>query len=163
VEGAISDHRPETVGAARRPGRRNNAPIRPPRRRATSVPDLLFALATAAWAMAIVFVVASYLDDKVTSGDAGPVLARIFAGALAISGLFIALLGYGLLRDESRNLDHYAFPAFLGLVVGGLEAAIFLWPADQLLLGPFALLILVFRPVRRGVARLLHLPRARTA
>ena len=41
------------MGDARRPGRRNNAPIRPPRRPATSVPDLLFALATAAWTMAL--------------------------------------------------------------------------------------------------------------
>ncbi len=160
METAISDHRPDTVGHARRPGRRNNAPIRPPRRAATSVPDLLFALATTAWTMALAFVLASYVDENVTAGDAGPVLARVFAGALTVSGMFLALLGYGLLRDETRNFDHYAFPVLLGLVVGGLEAAIFLWPADQLLLAPFALLVLTFRPVRRGFARLLHLPRA---
>ena len=133
--------------------RRNNAPIRPSRP-ATTVPDVLFACAFTCFTMAVIFVGASFFSDDVTSGSAGKVLARFFAATLTVSGLFLFALGYGLLRDERGTADHYIFPVALGLVVGGLEAFLFLLPASRLLLAPLILLILAFRPVRRQFLRL---------
>lgn len=136
--------------------RRNNAPVRPPRRPATTVPDLLLALAVASWTMAIVFFVASFFNDNVTAGEAGKVLARFFAGALTVTGLFLFLLSYGLLRDERARADHYVVPSILGLAIGGIESFMFLWPAGSFLFAPFVLLVFVLRPVRRHIARMLQ-------
>jgi len=135
--------------------RRNNAPIRPPRP-ATSMPDFLFALATAAWTMAVTFFVASFIDDNVTAGDAGRALARLFAVALLLAGLFVFALGFGLLRGERGRADHYVVPLLLGVVIGGAEATLFLWPASNFLFAPFVLLVFVFRPVRRHLSRMVH-------
>lgn len=136
-----------------RPGpRRNNAPIRR-RKPATSVPDFMFALAATGWTMAAIFVVASFVDSSVTAGEAGVTLARMFSAALAACSLFAFLLGLVLLRGERSTADHYVTPFILGVVMGTLEAIIFLWPEDRLLIAPFVLLIFVFRPVRRMLAR----------
>jgi hypothetical protein len=135
--------------------RRNNAPVRP-RRPATGVPDLLFAIATALATMAAVFVAASFLDEDLSNGDAGTDLARIFAGTLMLSAILLALMGFLLLRDERGRADHYRVPILIGLLVGGLEAAMFLDPRSPiLLLAPLALLIFVLRPVRRAIAAML--------
>ena len=130
--------------------RRNNAPVRP-RRPATTVPDLMFALATAGWAMAVVFVVASFLDDNITVGEAGRVLARLFAGALAVASLFTFLMGLVLLRGDRNHADHFRAPMGVGVVVGALDSWLFLELQFQLLFLPFLLLILVIRPVRQRV------------
>lgn len=135
--------------------RRNNAPIRN-RKPATSVPDLLFALAMMGWTMAAIFTVASFMDSDVTAGEAGKILARMFAAALAACSLFGFLLGMVLLREERNRADHYVTPFILGAIMGVIEAALFLWPADTLLFAPFVLLIFVFRPVRRLVSRALR-------
>ncbi len=132
--------------------RRNNAPIRP-RKPATSVPDLIFTLAFAGWTMAIVFVIASFGNNDVTEGDAGKILARLFAGALALTSAFGFALGLLLLRGERRNRDHYVVPALLGVTIGLLEALLFLWPAAALLFAPFLLLVFAFRGVRRAISR----------
>lgn len=134
------------------PGKRESAPARR-RRPATGIPDLLFAFAAIGWAMAAVFVLSSYLDSNVTVGEAGKVLARMFAAMLAVTGLFAFLLALVLLRDERRRLDHYVVPIVVGCLIGALEASLFLWPADKLLFLPFLLLVFVLRPVRRRVAR----------
>jgi hypothetical protein len=131
--------------------RRNNAPIRQ-RKPATSMPDLLFALALAGWTMAVVFFVASFLNDTVTSNEAGKELARLFAGALSITSLFAFLLGIVLVRDERNQADHYLTPFAIGIAIGALESMIFLVPADTFLLAPFLLLIFVFRPIRRRIS-----------
>jgi len=133
--------------------RRDNAPIRK-RRPATTIPDLLFALASAAWTMSIVFVVASFIDKETTAGEPGTWLARLFSAALTLSGIFGFLLGLILLRDELRQADHFVTPMIIGAIIGGIEAMLFLWPADGFLLAPFLLLIFVFRPIRRRIARL---------
>jgi len=140
------------TGVPGRTVRRNNAPIKPPRP-ATTVPDVLFACASTCFTMAVIFLIASFFSDDVTSGSAGKVLARFFAGTLLVSGLFLFALGYGLLRDERSNVDHYSFPIALGIVVGGLESFLFLLPAGQFLLAPLLLLVLAFRPVRRRLGR----------
>ena len=140
-------------GARTRPFRRDNAPIRK-RRPATTVPDFLFSLAAAAWTMAAIFVIASFVDDNVTVGEAGRLLARMFAGALAFSGIFGFLLGLILLRDELRQRDHYITPMVLGIIMGGAVATLFLLPSNTFVLAPFVLLIFVFRPLRRSIARL---------
>ena len=41
----------------------------------------------------------------------------------------------------------------VGFIIGALEAVLFLWPADELLIVPFVLLVFVLRPVRRRVSR----------
>ncbi|MBI2765236.1 MAG: hypothetical protein HYX53_04900 [Chloroflexi bacterium] len=143
------------IGAVRRnPGRRNNAPLRRPGRPATGVPDVLFALATAGFTMAVVFVVASFVDNDVTRGDAGTFLARLFAGALTLASLFVFLLGVGLLRADRWQPDHYVIPMLLGLIIGGLDAMLFLIPIGSLLWAPFLLLVFALRPVRRGLGRM---------
>ena len=138
------------------PARRNNAPVRPPRQPATTVPDLLFALAFSCWTMGAVFFVASFFNANVTAGEAGRILARFFAAALAVTGLFLALLAWGLLRDERTRADHYVVPVLVGVVIGGIESAMFLWPAANFLFAPFLLLIFVFRPVRKHISRMLN-------
>lgn len=135
--------------------RRNNAPIRPPKP-ATSVPDVIFTLAAAGLTMAVIFFVASFTNGDITEGEAGQVLARLFAGALALTAGFGFLLGILLLRGERGRPDHYVVPALLGAVIGVMEAVLFLIPAAGLLWVPFLLLVFAFRPVRRQVARLSH-------
>jgi hypothetical protein len=120
------------------------------------VPDFLFALAMCAWVMAAVFVAATFTSEQLSAGDAGTDLARLFAGALALAGLCGFLIGVLLLRSERNQADHYLTPFALGAVIGTAEAFLFLVPAPALLFAPFLLLIFVFRPVRRGIARLIR-------
>lgn len=136
------------TGARTATRRRNNAPIRP-RRPATVVPDLLFAVSVAAWVMAGIFFVATFTDDTLSAGNAGTDLARLFSGALVVAGLCGFMIGMLLLRDERGNSEHYVFPIALGAVIGVVESVLFLRPAPGLLFLPFLLLILVFRPFRR--------------
>ncbi|MCK9520482.1 MAG: hypothetical protein M0R74_15880 [Dehalococcoidia bacterium] len=148
--------RPQDARVTRpNPGRRDNAPIRK-RKPSSGIPDVLFAFGAVAWTMAFVFFAASFFDEEVTAGDAGRVLARIFAAALFISGLFIILLGVALLRDDRGRLDHYVFPICLGMVVGALEAYLFLLPAGEWLFAPLLLLVFAVRPVRRLFGRWLR-------
>lgn len=130
--------------------RRNNAPIRP-RRPATSVPDFCFALAAAGWMMAMVFFVSSFMDGDVTAGDAGRILARMFAAALAVTAAFAFMLGVLLLRDERNKGDHYVVPMAIGIVVGGLVAVLFLQLQFAWMFLPFLLFVFVIRPVRQRV------------
>lgn len=141
--------------------RRNNAPIRP-RKPATSVPDLIFTLAFTGWTMALIFLASSFFNDDVTEGEAGKILARLFAGALTLTSVFAFALGLLLLRDQRRQRDHYVVPAFLGVAIGVLEAFLFLWPAAGLLFAPFLLLIFAFRGVRRAISRSLTKRRSAT-
>lgn len=143
----------ERAKPARPRPRRNNAPIRR-QKPATSVPDFMFALAATGWMMAAIFLIASFADSNVTAGQAGVTLARLFSGALAACALFAFLIGLMLLRGERGTADHYVTPFILGAIIGVLEALIFLWPEERLLAAPFVLLVLVFRPVRRMLARL---------
>ncbi len=136
----------------RNPGRRDNAPVRK-RKPPSTVPDVLFALGAVAWTMAFIFFVASLFDPEVTAGDAGQVLARIFAGALFVSGLFIILLGAALLGENRGSLDQYVIPVCLGMTVGALESYLFLLPAGEWLWAPPLLLIFALRPVRRLFGR----------
>lgn len=140
----------------RRPGaRRNNAPIRR-RKPAPILPDVLFAMGAMAWAMALIFAFASFLSDNVTAGDAGRMLARVFAAALFVSGLFVILLGVALLRDDRANIEHYVVPMSIGTAAGALEAYLFLLPAGEWLWAPPILLVLALRPVRSGFGRIVH-------
>ena len=140
-------------GARTRPFRRDNAPIRK-RKPATTVPDFLFSLAAAAWTMAVIFVVASFVNDTVTAGEPGTLLARMFAAALAFSGIFGFLLGLILLRDELRQPDHYITPMIVGVVIGAIVATLFLIPSNSFVLATFLLLVFVFRPLRKAISRL---------
>jgi hypothetical protein len=125
------------------------------RRRATTAPDFLFAVAAMGVAMAAVFVAASFSDDNLTAGEAGQQLARLFAASLFASAALIFLLGFLLLRDERNQADHYVIPVAVGLAAGAMEAFFFLEPAGMWLLAPFALLVLALRPVRRSLAGIL--------
>ena len=135
--------------------RRDNAPIRK-RKSPGTLPDLLFAIGAAGWSMAFVLFIASFMDDNVTAGDAGRLLARIFAGALFISGLFVILLGLSLMRSTELHLEDYIFPVSLGVVVGALEAWLFLLPAGQWLFLPMLLLVFALRPVRSRIGQAVH-------
>ena len=132
--------------------RRNNAPVRPPRP-ATGVPDLLFALGAALLTMATVFFVASFVHEDLSNGDVGTDLARIFAACLLLSAILIFFMGLLLLRSDRNQVDHYAEPLAIGIVIGAIESWFFLDPRSPLmLLLPFLLFVFVLRPVRRGIA-----------
>lgn len=139
------------IGATRRnPGRRNNAPISGgSRRRSRFVPELLITFAAIGWVMAIVIAGASFADDSITSGEAGQMLARVFAGALGIAALFVFLLAVAILGEERGRQEHYMLPVTLGVLIGVPEALLFLAPAGRYLPIPFVLLLLLLRPVRR--------------
>lgn len=139
------------IGAARRnPGRRNNAPVSGgPRRRSRFVPDLLITFSAIGWSMAAVIAAASFADESITSGEAGQMLARAFAGALGVSALFIFLLAVAALGEDRGRAEHYTLPVPLGVLIGIPEALLFLAPAGRLLPLPFVLLLLLVRPVRR--------------
>jgi hypothetical protein len=133
--------------------RRVNAPIRRPREGGT-VPDVLIAIALAAWTMAAIFLVASFLTDSHTAGDAGRDLERLFAGTLGIVGLSLFVLAVLLLGDDRGQGDHYYVPILIGAAVGGAEALCFLLPEPALLWAPPLLLIFALRPLRRGLGAL---------
>lgn len=142
----------QSTGSRRGVPRRNNAPVRPTKP-ASGIPDLLFAMAATAWAMAAVFALASVADHDIADEAAGRALARMFSGALAVCGLFTFLLGLVLLRDDGGDAGHYVTPMLIGLVIGAAESGLFLMHAGTLLLAPFILIVFVLRPVRRMVAR----------
>ncbi|HNM79194.1 MAG TPA: hypothetical protein PKI89_12555 [Tepidiformaceae bacterium] len=134
--------------------RRNNAPVRP-RRRATTVPDVLFAIGMAALTMAVVFFLASFFDDSLSTGDVGTTLARAFAASLGLTAVFVFLLALLLLRDDRSNLDHYKTPLLLGVLIGLLESWLFLDAQPLVVLClPLVLLIFALRPVRRALSAL---------
>ena len=135
--------------------RRENAPIRRPRRPATIVPDVLLATAAAALAMAAIFLAETFVSNGHVEGDASETLARVFAATLAMTGVMIFFMALVLLRDERRQGDHYRGPLAIGAVVGVIEAILFLRQGDQLLVVPPVFLLLAARPLRRFVGRLL--------
>ena len=111
--------------------------------------------------MAAIFLVASFSNENLTSSEAGRVLARVFAVLLALSGLFVGLVALLLLREERRRPDHYITPGIVGMLIGSLEGFLFLWPTNQFLWAPFALLVFALRPVRRLIADMLQPGRSR--
>lgn len=113
------------------------------------VSDALFFLAAGALTMAGVFFVTSFSQESVIAGDAGRMLARSFAGALALTATFMALMGAGLIREERGRTDHYLAPIAIGIVAGGIGAALFLTGMGRLLWAPSLLVVLALRPVRR--------------
>lgn len=131
-------------------GRRNNAPIRP-RPRPSSLPDLMFACAAVALTMAVVFFLASFVDNDVALGDAGRMLARLFAGTLLVSALFACLLGLVFARERGSPGQRYVFPLAVGIIAGGISASLFLQLQFLWMFLPFLLIILVIRPIRRRV------------
>ena len=130
-------------------GGRHGGTLRRQRRPPTMIPDLLITLATAGMMMAAVFYAASFFSSDVTAESAGPVLARLFASTLVIASIFTFLLAYVLLRDERHQGEHFVFPVGLGIVIGGIDASLFLVRADGFLFAPFLLAIFAVGPVRR--------------
>lgn len=122
-----------------------------PRRPATIVPDLLIAVACAAVVMGAVLAAATLLGDRVVFGDTGRVLARFFAGSLAVAGLMLFLIALVLLRDERARGDHYRGPALVGGLVGAAEAGLFLAESGRYLWVPAVFLLFAVRPMRRLV------------
>lgn len=138
-------HAREARGHRRTP--RVNAPVRR-QARPGSVPDVLMAFAFLAWTMAAVFLVASFVGDRVTSGDAGSTLAQLFAAALAGAGLLIFLLSL-LLVGDSRGLKvRTGYAAGLGIIAGIVASALFLELAGFWMAAPFLLPLLAVRPAR---------------
>lgn len=143
--------------AAHEPGirrRRTNAVVnirRPP----STLPDILIAFAAVGWAMAVSFLLASFLDPDLRGQDAGPVLARTFAAALATCGSFVFVIALALLRDDRGDASHYLTPMVIGFLVGLAVTSLFLSAAGFWVFSPFLLLIFSARPLRRAVARML--------
>lgn len=134
---------------------RRRSAARPARaeRRGSVAADILFFFSAGAFTMAGVFLVTSFGRDDTVGDDPGRALARGFAAALAFSGLFVGLLGIGLLRGARAHADHYVIPVATGIVAGGLASALFLAQAGELLWLPAILVVFALGPVRRLVAR----------
>lgn len=98
--------------------------------------------------MAAIFAITSFTNDDGLGGDAGKTLARAFAAALALSGLFVGALGVGLLRGERGEIERYVVPIALGILIGGLEAILFLAHASDWIWAPFLLVLFALRQVR---------------
>ncbi len=132
--------------------RRANAVVNV-RRPSSTVPDVLTAFAAVGWTMAVFFLLASYFDSTLTDQDAGPVLARIFAAALATCATFIFVIALALLRDGRGDLSHYITPLIVGCLVGAAVTSLFLKAAGFWIFTPLIFLVFSARPLRRIVAR----------
>jgi hypothetical protein len=130
--------------------RRNNAPVRPYRRTSTAS-DVVLALGVCTLTMGIVFVLVSYLDH---SAKAEAEIARLFGVALLLTGLFLAALSFGLSPADRTDFVPYVYPTLVGLIIGGIEASLFLAPVILAMPVPFLLLIVLVDPVRRRVERM---------
>jgi hypothetical protein len=140
-----------------RPGRRNNAPVRPPRNReGGTIPDLLFCLASGAFVLAAILLAATFTNDNVTAGHVGKELAQFFALALIGTSIFLFLVGLLLLRDGRGRFDHYSTPILLGTIGGAIEAVLVIQPAGWWIAAPLIVLVFALRPVRRLLARLVR-------
>jgi hypothetical protein len=114
----------------------------------------MFAIGMTLLVMAACFFGASFLNEDLSHGDAGTVLARLFAATLGISALMAFLMGLLLLRDDRKQLDHYRTPLALGLGIGIIESWLFLAAAPALfLVVPLFLLIFALRPLRERIAK----------
>jgi len=146
-----------------RPGivtrRRNNAPIRPQRRRrAPAVPALVLAAAVAFLTVAVALGLASFTGSDLTAGQAGPTLARLLALAALVTGVLGTLVAV-LMAGKNATTDALAPATIVGVAIGGVQS-IFLFipvtgPAIALpwLLLPAALPAITARILRTGARR----------
>ena len=131
------------------PPNRGGAIRRDSRRTAASWTDVLIALAATALAMALLILVAAFAGENVAGDEAGRLWALTFAGGLGLSGLFLALLGVGLLGEDAREGGRYVVPVAVGVATGALVGALMLEGASPgAVLGSLLVLLLVLPPVR---------------
>ncbi|MCY4391673.1 MAG: hypothetical protein OXE43_06430 [Chloroflexi bacterium] len=131
------------------PPNRGGAIRRDSRRRAGSWTDVLIALAATALAMALLILVAAFAGENVAGDEAGRLWALTFAGGLGLSGLFLALLGVGLLGEDAREGGRYVVPVTVGVATGALVGALMLEGASAgAVLASLLLLLLATPPVR---------------
>lgn len=103
--------------------------------------------------MAAVFFAASFVGDAIADGEAGPGLARIFAGTLAFAALVVFLLGIALLRESKYIAVRIGYALVLGATVGLLLSVLFLNLAGVWIFLPLALLLLAIRPFREPILK----------
>jgi hypothetical protein len=141
--------------APSRPGRRNNAPVRPPRQsEGSSIPDVLFCLASGAFVLAVILLAATLRNEQLTAGDVGKELAEFFALALIGAAVFLFLVGILLLRNSRGQANHYVTPILLGIIGGAIEAVLVIEPAGFWIAAPLIVLVFALRPVRRWFGRI---------
>ena len=122
-------------------------------RHTASWADVLIALAATALSMGVLILVAAFAGENVAGGEAGRVWALIFAGGLALCGLFLVLLGLVLLGERSREGGRYLVPVASGVGAGLVVGALLLEGASRgAVLAPLLLLLLALPPVREGLA-----------
>jgi hypothetical protein len=139
------------------PATRGGAIRRGPTPHAASWADVLLALATTAMAMAVLVLVAAFAGENMAGEQAGRFWALLFAGGLALSGLFLALLGLVLLGDGAGERKRYLVPVATGVATGIIVGALVLDGAGRgTVLAPLLLLLLTTPPVREGLAWLLR-------
>ncbi len=131
------------------PPNRGGAIRRDSQRTAASWTDVLIALAATALAMALLVLVAAFAGENVAGDQAGRLWALTFAGGLGLSGLFLALLGVGLLGEDAREGGRYVVPIAIGVATGALVGALMLEGASPgAVLASLLVLLLVLPPVR---------------
>jgi len=109
------------------------------------------ALAFGGWAMALILAAGSFLDGAIVAGEAGPGLARLFAGSVAFAALLVFLLGIALLRETHWISLRIGYAAVIGAIGGSIETLLLLNAPGLLMALPLALVMLVIRPVREPI------------
>lgn len=135
----------------RRPPRVNSPVRRQPR--AGSMPDVVLTLSFAALTMAAVFFFASFGENRIATGEAGPGLARLFAASLGVVAFAAFLLGLMLLQERLHLGARFVYACMLGIVIGLLQTAVFLEAPGILLGAPPVLALVAVRPARERVLR----------
>jgi len=144
-----------------RTGRRNNAPVRPPKiREGGTIPDVLFCVASGAFVLALILLVSTFTNENVAAGHEGTQLAQLFSAALIAAAVFLGLVGMLLLHGTRTRADHYSTPILLGVIAGAIEAVLVIEPAGWWIAAPLVVIVFALRPVRRLFGRML---RPRTA
>ena len=119
--------------------------------------DVLVALAATALTMAAVTLIAALAGENVAGDEAGRFWALLFAGALALCGLFLVALGLILLGDSAREGGRYVLPVAAGVATGAVVGTLMLdGAAREAVIAPLLLLLLATPPVREALAWLLR-------
>lgn len=114
--------------------------------------DTLVALAATALTMAALTFVAAFAGENVAGDEAGRFWALLFAGALALCGLFLLALGLVLSGEGAREGSRHVLPVATGVATGAIVGALLLDGAGREAVLPLLLLLLATPPVRGVLA-----------
>lgn len=118
--------------------------------------DVLVAAAATALTMAALTFAAAFAGENVAGEEAGRFWALLFAGALALCGLFLAALGLVLQGEGAPSGSRHVVPVATGVATGAVVGALLLEGAGREAVLPLLLLLLATPPVRGALAWILR-------